>query len=205
MNAIVLEVLEYAGIFVFALTGALVAARRDFDAVGLIVLAVMTGLGGGILRDVLLGVTPPTNLASWERLLTATIAALLILWQYDRVRRREQALLFLDAIGLATFCVTGTIVALDHDASSAVAALFGVLTATGGGVVRDVLSGRTPVVFSGELYVVCALLGAASTVVVVQAGGSGLALIGPAGLCLALRLAAMRWGWRAPRARRKRS
>lgn len=203
MTLIVLAVLEYSGIVVFALTGALVAARRDFDAVGLIVLAVMTGLGGGILRDVLLGVTPPTNLASWERLLAATVAALLILWQYDRVQRRERTLMVLDAVGLATFCVTGAVVALEHEASPAVAALFGVLTATGGGIVRDVLSGRTPVVFSGELYAICAVVGAASAVLVVELGGDGLWLVLPAAVCLALRLASMRWGWSAPRARRR--
>lgn len=203
MNAIVLDVLEYSGIFVFALTGALVAARRDFDAVGLIVLAVMIGLGGGILRDLLLGVTPPTNLASWERLLTATLAAFVILWWFDRVQRREKALMYLDAIGLATFCVTGTVVALGEGAAPQIAPLFGLLTAIGGGIIRDVLSARTPMVFSGELYAFCALAGAALTVLIVELEGSGLLLIGPAVVCLALRLAAMRWGWEAPRARRR--
>ena len=203
VTATVLAVLEFSGIFVFAMTGALVGVRRDFDIVGLVVLAMMTGLGGGVLRDVLLGVNPPVNIGSWERLLTATLAAALIFWQHDRVLRRERVVMLLDAVGLATFCVTGTIAALSHDITPATAVLLGVLTAVGGGIVRDVLSGRTPVVFSGELYAIPAIVGATLTTVAEAFDAAGIVYVGPALVCLGLRLVSMRRGWSAPGARRR--
>ncbi|RLV54768.1 trimeric intracellular cation channel family protein [Aeromicrobium phragmitis] len=183
------------------MTGALVAARRDFDIVGLLVLAMMTGLGGGVIRDVLLGVAPPVNVASWERLLTATLAAALVFWQHDRVSRREPFIMVLDAVGLATFCVTGAIAALDHEIAPATGVLLGVITAIGGGVVRDVLSGRTPVVFSGELYAIPAVVGATLTVVLESFDPLGVLYVIPAVLCFGLRLVSMRRGWSAPGAR----
>ncbi len=199
----VLAALEFSGIFVFAMTGALVGARRDFDIIGLLALAMLTGLGGGVIRDVLLGVAPPVNVASGERLLTATLAAALVFWQHDRVSRREPVIMVLDAVGLATFCVTGTIAALQHDIAPATGALLGVITAIGGGVVRDVLSARTPVVFSGELYAIPAVVGATLTVVLEEFEPLGVLYVFPALLCLGLRLLSMRRGWSAPGARRR--
>jgi uncharacterized membrane protein YeiH len=192
-------VLDLAGIFGFAISGALVAVRKELDAFGVLVLAGTTGLGGGFLRDVLIGATPPTALVDWRYLLVPVVAGLLTFWFHSVLGRMERQVNVFDAFGLALFCVTGSIKALEFGLGPVPAALMGMVTGIGGGMARDLLAGRVPAVFRGELYATPALAGAAITVV-----GDGLGL--PLGLvaalgggvCLGWRLLAMWRHWQAP-------
>ena len=113
MTAVLLEGLEIVGIFAFAVTGALVGVRRDLDAFGVTVLALLTGLGGGMIRDVLIGATPPVALREWQPITTALVAAFLVIVWHGRIGRRDPQILVFDALGLGLFCVSGTIIASD--------------------------------------------------------------------------------------------
>jgi uncharacterized membrane protein YeiH len=195
----VLVVLDLVGIFVFAISGALVAVRKQLDVFGVLVLAGTTGLGGGFLRDVLIDATPPAALADWRYLMVPAAAGLVTFWYHPTVGRLERQVGVLDAFGLALFCVTGALKALEYGLGPLPAALMGMLTAVGGGMLRDLLAGRVPAVFRGELYATPALAGAVLAVV-----GDNLslpvavsALVGAA-TCLVWRLLAMWRHWRAP-------
>ena len=195
-----LVVLDLLGIFVFAVTGALVGVRKELDVFGVLVLAGTTGLGGGFLRDVLIGATPPAALEDWRYLLVPVAAGLLTFWYHPAVGRRERAVTVLDAFGLGLFCVTGTLKALDYGLGPVPAALMGMVTGIGGGMARDLLAGRVPAVFRGDLYATPALAGAFVTV-----AGSRLDLpvvliaFAGAGVCIVWRLVAMRRNWQAPK------
>ena len=155
-----LVVLDLVGIFVFAISGALVAVRKDLDVFGVLVLAGTTGLGGGFLRDVLIDATPPAALADWRYLLVPVAAGLLTFWFHPALGRMERTVTVFDAFGLGLFCVTGALKALDYGLGPVPAALMGMVTGIGGGMARDVLAGRVPAVFRGELYATPALAGA---------------------------------------------
>ena len=195
----VLIVLDLIGIFVFAISGALVAVRKDLDVFGVLVLAGTTGLGGGFLRDVLIGAVPPAALADWRYLMVPVAAGLVTYRYHPAVGRMERQVGVLDAFGLALFCVTGALKALEYGLGLLPAALMGMVTGIGGGMARDLLAGRVPAVFRGELYATPALAGAAIAVgtdrldqpVVVSA------FLGAA-VCLVWRLLAMWRHWQAP-------
>ncbi|HEU5039154.1 MAG TPA: trimeric intracellular cation channel family protein [Nocardioides sp.] len=195
----ILVVFDLVGIFVFAISGALVAVRKGLDVFGVLVLAGTTGLGGGFLRDVLIDATPPAALADWRYLVVPVAAGLLAFFYHPVLGRVERSVNVLDAFGLGLFCVTGALKALDYGLGVLPAALMGMVTGIGGGMLRDVLAGRVPAVFRGELYATPALAGAVlvvagahtslPTVVVALAGG---------GLCIAWRLIAIWRHWQAP-------
>ena len=194
-----LVVLDLVGIFVFAISGALVAVRRDLNIVGVLVLAGATGLGGGFLRDVLIGATPPAALADWRYLLVPVVAGLVTFAFHPVVGRVERMIVVFDAFGLALFCVTGALKALQYGLGPVPAALMGMLTAIGGGIARDLLAGRLPEVFRGELYATPALAGAAVVVALDQLGlPTIIVAVAGAGVCLVWRLLALRLHWRAP-------
>jgi uncharacterized membrane protein YeiH len=198
--SVLLTVLDLVGIFVFALSGGLVAVRKDLDIFGVLVLAGTTGLGGGLLRDVLIGAVPPAALGDWRYLLVPVAAGLVTFWFHPTVGRMERLVNVFDAAGLALFCVAGALKALDYGLGPVPAALLGMLTGIGGGVLRDVLAGRVPVVLRGEIYATPALVGAGVTVVGVGLGVDQVAVAVPGALvCLGWRLLAMRRGWSAPR------
>jgi uncharacterized membrane protein YeiH len=194
-----LVVLDLIGIFVFAISGALVAVRKELDLFGVLVLAGTTGLGGGFLRDVLIGATPPAALADWRYLTVPVAAGLLTFWFHPTLGRMERSVNVFDAFGLALFCVTGTVKAAEYGLGPAPAALMGMVTGIGGGMARDVLAGRVPVIFRGELYATPALAGAV-VAAVLHEFGVPFSLIALAGgsLCLVWRLLAIRRDWRAP-------
>lgn len=197
--AATLVVLDLIGIFVFAVTGALVAVRKNLDLFAALVLACVTGLGGGFIRDVLIGATPPAALADWRYLLVPVGAGLLTFAFHPTIGRLERVVTLFDAFGLALFCVTGALKAVDYGIGPVPAALLGMVTAVGGGILRDVLAGRVPVIFEGVLYATPALGGAAVAVVLDRAG-LPLELVAAAGfsVCLGWRLLAAVRGWRAP-------
>ena len=192
-------VLDLAGIFVFAISGALVAVRKGLDVFGVLVLAGTTGLGGGFLRDVLIDATPPAALQDWRYLLVPLLAGLLAFVYHPALGRMERSVTVLDAFGLGLFCVTGALKALDYGLGVAPAALMGMVTGIGGGMLRDLLAGRVPAVFRGELYATPALAGSVVVVALAQTDLSywTIALLG-GGLCTAWRLVAIWRHWQAP-------
>ena len=194
-----LLVLDLSGIFVFAITGGLVAVRKRLDIFGVLVLAGTTGLGGGFLRDVLIDATPPAALADWRYLTVPVAAGLVTFVFHPAVGRLERVINVLDAAGLGLFCVTGALKALDYGLGPVPAALMGMVTGIGGGMARDLLAGRVPIVFSSELYATPALVGA---IWAVLAEGwdlpIGLVAIPGVVICFGLRVLALRRNWRAP-------
>jgi uncharacterized membrane protein YeiH len=197
--SVVQQVLDLVGIFVFGITGALVGVRKKLDVFGIQVLALVTGLGGGFLRDVLIGATPPAALADWRYLAVPVVAGLITFFLHPGIGRVERLVNVFDAAGLALFCVTGARKALDYGLSPLSAALLGTISGIGGGVIRDVLSGRVPVVLRSEIYATPAFLGAGIVVVAYAAGykASWVAVAG-AVVCFLIRLIAIRRGWNAP-------
>jgi uncharacterized membrane protein YeiH len=188
-----LLVFDLVGIFVFAISGALVGVRKQLDVFGVLVLAGTTGLGGGFLRDVLIDATPPAALADWRYLLVPVAAGLVTFVFHPAVGRVERVVIVADAAGLGLFCVTGALKALDHGLGPVPAALMGMVTGIGGGMARDLLAGRVPVVFSSELYATPALVGAAWAVLA-QGWDQPVAVL----FCFGLRLLALWRGWQAP-------
>lgn len=194
-----LVVLDLAGIFVFAVSGALVAVRKHFDVFAALVLAGVTGLGGGFVRDLLIGATPPAALADWRYLVVPVVAGVLTFSFHPTVGRLERVVDVFDAFGLALFCVTGALKALSFGLGPVPAALLGMVTGVGGGMMRDVLAGRVPVVFEGALYATPALAGAAIAVALARLDQPlGVVVAAGFGVCLVWRLLAMVLDWRAP-------
>jgi uncharacterized membrane protein YeiH len=194
-----LVLLDLLGIFVFAISGALVGVRKGLDVFGVLVLAGTTGLGGGFLRDVLIGATPPAALEDWRYLAVPIVAGMLAFVYHPALGRVEPSITVLDAFGLGLFCVTGAQKALDYGLGPAPAALMGLVTAIGGGVMRDVLAGRVPAVFRGELYATPALAGAVVVVIGARTDAPfAVVAFAGAGLCIGWRLLAIWRHWQAP-------
>jgi len=192
-------VLDLLGISVFAVSGGLVAVRKNLDVFGCLFLAGVTGLGGGFARDVLIDATPPAALADWRYLLVPVASGVVTFLFHPTVGRMERVIDVFDASGLALFCVAGAVKALEHGLGPVPAVLMGMITAIGGGMMRDVLAGRVPIIFEGSLYATPAVLGATTAVLLHEAGAPlWLVVLVGAGGCLLLRLLAMVLGWRAP-------
>ncbi|RNL64874.1 trimeric intracellular cation channel family protein [Nocardioides marmoriginsengisoli] len=190
---------ELVGIFVFAISGGLVAVRKHLDVFGVIVLAGATGLGGGFLRDVLIDATPPAALADWRYLLVPVVAGLTTFVFHPALGKMERVVNIFDAAGLGLFCVTGALKALDYGLGPIPAALLGMVAGIGGGMLRDLLAGRVPIVFSSELYATPALAGAAWAVFAHEQGWALAAVAIPGVvLCFGWRVLAILRNWRAP-------
>ena len=166
-----LLVLDLIGTFVFALDGALTALRvARLDIVGVITLGIVTALGGGIIRDLLIGAVPPATFSDWRYLAVATVGGLVAFALASRLERLTLPISLLDAAGLSLFAVTGASKALDYGLGAGQAVILGALTAVGGGTLRDVLIRRVPAVLHSGLYAIPALIGAAITVAATRAG-----------------------------------
>lgn len=166
----VVDVAELVGVTVFALSGGLLAARRGMDLFGAVVLALVAGLGGGTVRDVLLGATPPGNLSDVAAITCAAAAGVVAFYQDLGVERFRRAVLVLDAGGLGLFTVNGAVTALTLGAPPLAAVGLGLITGIGGGVLRDVLSGQVPVVLQDDIYALPSLAGSVAVVLLWQAG-----------------------------------
>ncbi|MDX6573455.1 MAG: hypothetical protein QOC86_2611 [Gaiellales bacterium] len=193
-----LYALDLVGTFAFALSGALLAARKRMDVFGVVSLAIAAGLGGGIARDLLLGATPPAAITHWAYLATATAAGLVGFAAPRAVARARRTVLVVDAVGLGVFAVAGTAKALDHGVPAVGAVVIGVITAVGGGVARDLLAGDVPVILHSEIYATPAALAA---VLVATVSRTAAVEVLAAALATAVRLAALRYRWSAPRPR----
>jgi len=196
-------VLDLLGVAVLAFSGALAAIRARLDVFGVVVLGVITSLGGGLIRDVLLGITPPSSLRQWPYLTVATVVGLgtfLVAPSKSLVRR---IILVPDALGLALFVTTGTATALAADAPTITACFVGAISGIGGGVARDVLLREIPLVLHREIYALPAAVGAALVACGIRAGlPSTPVLLGAAVLIAGVRLLAIWRRWDAPRPRK---
>jgi uncharacterized membrane protein YeiH len=192
--------LDLGGTFAFALNGAWTAIRvARLDVVGVVTLGMLTALGGGILRDVLIGSLPPATFSDWRYLAVATAGSLIAFASSWRLTRWAGPILVLDAAGLSLFAVTGAIKALDLGVGPGQAVILGAVTAVGGGTLRDVLTGHVPVVLRSELYAIPALLAAAIVVVAERAGGYGVVAASAAAvLCFGVRMLGVRYDLNAP-------
>jgi uncharacterized membrane protein YeiH len=193
-----LLILDLAGIAVFASTGALVGVRKELDVFGVVVLALITGLGGGVLRDVLIGSVPPAALDDWRYLVVPAVTAILVFAFHPAFGRMERRIMVLDAVGLALFCVTGAVKADEAGLGVLASAALGMLSGIGGGMMRDVAAGRVPVIFRGELYATPALAGALIATIVHDQGFSEWWYALAFAVCVVWRLAALKRGWTAP-------
>jgi uncharacterized membrane protein YeiH len=164
------QFLDWFGICVFALSGALVASRKKMDIVGFALLGCVTGIGGGTIRDVLLGILPVFWVLKPAYLLTCVLVSCAAFFVAHLLHSRMAFLLWSDAVGLALFSVTGAEVTDAHGAGGVIAIAMGVATATLGGVIRDILGGDIPVILRKEIYVTAALLGASVFVFSQQLG-----------------------------------
>ncbi|HEY8306437.1 MAG TPA: trimeric intracellular cation channel family protein [Lapillicoccus sp.] len=185
--------LDLIGVFAFALSGGLVAVRKRLDLFGVLVLAGATGLGGGVLRDLLIGVTPPLGISDWRLVATALAAGLVTFVYHPGVERLSRLVKVLDAVGLALFAVGGALLALARPGIPPLAAIIvGTITAVGGGALRDVLVGQVPEVLRRELYALPALLGSTIVVVAYHVGFiSPLVVWGSAALVFGIRMVAI--------------
>jgi len=168
-----------------------------------VTLGIVTALGGGILRDLLLGEAPPATFRTWYYLATATVGALVAFWGHRLVARLSRPILVFDTIGLSLFAVTGAQLAVGAGLGAGQAVLLGGLTGVGGGTLRDVLVRKVPTILTGGLYAVPALAGSAVAVAgpLLDVASAGAAICGGA-VCAALRVGGVLGGWRAPRAPR---
>jgi len=202
MLHILLLVLDLGGTFVFAISGAMVAVKHRLDVFGVLVLAFAAGNAGGITRDLLIGAVPPAAIADWKYLGVSVLAGLITFLWYPATNRLRKDVLWFDAVGLAFFAVVGAEKALIHGIAPMMAALLGMLTGIGGGMLRDVLVSEIPIVLRADLYALAALAGAG---VVVSAHllhlPPTLATVTGGLLCFALRFMAIRHGWHLPLAR----
>ena len=194
--------LDWFGVCVFAVTGALVASRKEMDVVGFALLGSVTGIGGGTVRDVLLGVEPVFWVEQPSYLVTCIVVSTAMFFVAHIPSSRERLLLWFDAVGLSLFSVTGTVSALSAGAGPVIAIAMGVATATFGGIIRDILGGESPVILKQEIYITAALLGAAVLVGLrwlnVSADlSAGLAFLA----AFSLRAAALHWNLSLPRYR----
>jgi uncharacterized membrane protein YeiH len=197
MNPTALVVLDYFGIAVFAISGALLAAEKKQTLVTFIFFAVATGVGGGTIRDLLIGA--PVFWVHTNATLLICIGAALAVWLVSTRRLTGRALLWFDAAGLAAYATYGAAKALAFGVAPVPAFAMGVLTACAGGIIRDLLAGEPSILMRPELYVTAAALSAGLLVGLDVAGIAGpVAVIAAAIAGFALRGAAIAWRWSLP-------
>ncbi|MEM7562747.1 MAG: trimeric intracellular cation channel family protein [Pseudomonadota bacterium] len=196
---VVIELLDYFGVVVFAISGALAAARVRMDIVGFALLGVVTGIGGGSLRDILLGQLPVFWVEQPQYIVLCVVVSVVTFLSVPIIASRLRFLLWADAVGLAVFAVLGAQAALAADAPLIIAALLGVVSATFGGIIRDVICGETPLILLKEIYVTAALAGALVYVCLIELSvSSGLAIVIGCTTVFAVRGLALIYGFSLP-------
>lgn len=191
--------IDLAGTFAFAISGAVAAKEKGLDIFGILVVAFTVACGGGIMRDICIGAIPPAGISDWRYLIVSVIAAIITMSLDSFTRLFNRPVLLFDALGLSLFAISGAEKALAFSHNNEVAVLLGMVTAVGGGIIRDVFLNRIPVIFEKEIYASAALLGAT---IVVAGHYYGLPnnWIFPAGFlfCFVIRLLALKYYWELP-------
>ncbi|MCT1605901.1 TRIC cation channel family protein [Nesterenkonia massiliensis] len=196
----VLLALELIGTFAFAVSGALLAAKKGFDIVGSLLLAGLAGLGGGVIRDLIVGQGVPTAFAAPLYLIPVAAAALAVFCHLIREDRLRRTLLIFDAVGLSLFCVMGSTIAYTAGLNPVAVTLLGVITAVGGGTLRDVVANEVPQIFNPDgVYAAPAFLGAAATTAALYwEVFDGFAAVAIALMVFIIRILALKLRWRVP-------
>lgn len=197
-----LTTLDIIGAFVFALSGGALAVEKRLDPFGVVFLAFVACSSGGIARDILIGVTPPTALRDWTYSVVACAAGAVCYFGYGLISRLATPVAFFDSVGLGLFAVVGARKALDAGLSPLMAAMLGMITAIGGGMARDVLAAQTPMVLRRDIYALAALAGAALLTFGASVGVPD-GVIAPIGAAftMCIRLIAIQRDWQLPLAR----
>lgn len=196
----IIYILDLVGTAAFAASGAWIGVRKHMDLFGVLVLGVVTAVGGGTLRDLLLGDIPPFSLKDETYICIAITVSLIVFINRVKLKVFEKPLLYFDAIGLGTFVVIGTTKALDFQLGFLGAVLMGVMTGTAGGVIRDILANQVPLILRREIYASACVAGGALLVVLEHFGtGRPLAALLAAGTVITVRLLAIRYDWGLPR------
>ncbi|MCU1435007.1 MAG: putative rane protein [Pseudarthrobacter sp.] len=192
--------LDLLGVFFFAVSGSLLAARKNIDIVGSLLLASLVGLGGGVIRDLILDAGPPAAFSNPAYLVPPLLATVLVYFLFSSVQRFTSLLTLFDAGGLALFCMTGTVKALAGGMNPVAAVLLGVMTAVGGGLLRDVTANEVPDLFNPrDIYALPAFAGAALTAVLWVLGAFNvLTAAAIAAVVFTFRVVAWRRSWQAP-------
>ncbi|GAB2670538.1 TRIC cation channel family protein [Gordonia jinhuaensis] len=199
------QFLNFAGITAFAASGALIGVRKNLDLWGVATVAVASGVGGGIIRDLLIGIHPPDSIQRWPNITTALVTALVVMVIHPRFRLIQPLVMLFDAVGMGFFATSGAGIALDHHDSAFAAVIIGLITAVGGGIVRDVLVRDIPLLLQpSDLYAVPATLGAMVFVWLDAIGPRWVALLVGSIVATVLRLLALWRGWSLPMASRMR-
>lgn len=190
--------LDYVGVFIFAVTGALVAIRARQDFLTCAFFAGMTGMGGGTIRDLLIGAPVFWVGESW--FMAVCLGAALVVWFLNAERWPGRPLRWLDALGLSAYCAFGALKALSFNVDMAPAGLMGVITATFGGVLRDIVAGQPSAIMQRDVYITAAIAGASITVVLAAPMGLNGWIAGSIGAAVALiiRGGAILFGWKLP-------
>ncbi|MGC1296140.1 MAG: TRIC cation channel family protein [Alloacidobacterium sp.] len=200
-SATLLLTIDLIGTFVFAVEGAMAAIQGNLDILGLMVLAFATALGGGIIRDVLIGAVPPNSIRDWRYPAVAFAGGAVVFFQSSFVNKVPESLIVtLDAAGLALFAVAGAAKALDYNIHPFLATLMGGITGVGGGTIRDILLARIPSVLRSDVYAVAALVGAAAMILSLKlklrpALATTIGIV----VCFALRMVAVHRHWNLPK------
>ena len=196
-------VLDIFGTFVFAVSGAFKAARHELDILGVLVLAIATGVGGGIIRDVTLGYTPPAAFQDEIYLLVCVAGGLIVFVAANKIAPRWDCVMFADAVGLSVFAAIGAAKAQMYDLGDIGIIMMAAITATGGGMIRDVLVREIPAVLRADFYATAALLGGASFIAAGRLGfNQGTQLLCAIAATFLLRVLAMKYGISLPRLHR---
>jgi uncharacterized membrane protein YeiH len=197
-----LVALDLLGTFAFALNGALVAVRAErLDIFGVITVGMLTGLGGGIIRDILLDALPPATFSDWQYLAVAAAGGLIAFTLGRHLDRLAMPITVLDAVGLGTFAVLAAYKALNLGFGVIQAIIVGTITAVGGGTIRDMAIGQVPTVFRSELYAIPAMIGAGCATAIYSLGyhDNIAATLGASTVCFVIRMIGVRFKLNAPR------
>ncbi|XVU24029.1 trimeric intracellular cation channel family protein [Actinoplanes sp. CA-054009] len=190
---------DLIGVAVFAASGASAGVIKRLDLFGVAFVGFIAALGGGIVRDVVIGAVPPLAFADWRYAVTAVLTSLAVFWFHPQLSKLRRPVLVLDAAGLGLFTVTGTLKALDAGVPAVGSCLIGMLTAIGGGLARDLLTGEVPVVLRRDIYAIVALAGAIIVTILREAGHASFWWLATAALFITgVRLVALYRRWSAP-------
>lgn len=198
-------VLEAIGVIAFAVSGVMAAARARMDWLGAVVLALAVAIGGGTLRDLLLGDVPVRWLIDpWPVLIAIATAIVMLvvlrIWPQAHLEG-SKSIQIADAAGLSAFVIVGTEIGLEADLAPFLAVMLGVLTGVGGGVIRDLLTSTKPAILVGQIYAVAGIAGGILFVLLDGLGvGSQITVWSSIALIMAIRLSAIRWNWHLPKA-----
>ncbi|TYP95050.1 putative membrane protein YeiH [Fodinibius salinus] len=195
-----LYLLDLFGVGVFAISGALAAGRKSLDLLGVVIIAVVTAVGGGTTRDLLLDRHPVFWIADPLYLSVIIIAALLTIWYTRHKEPPQKFLLLADALGLAVFTITGAQITQTVVSNDVIIVIMAAITGTVGGLIRDVLSNEIPLIMQRDIYATAALAGATAYLLLQLTGwASSLVIILSMGIVIGLRLAAIQWNLHLPR------